>query len=247
MPRIFLSPSTQEYNPYVTGGNEEQVMNQVADAMIPYLRSSGIQYSRNNPSGNVNQSIAQSNSGNYDLHVALHSNASPESMPGQLQGTDIYYQPGSAQSRRFANILQQNFRSIYPYPWMVDVLPSTSLAEIRRTTAPAVLIEIAYHDNVEDAQWIQENIDSIARTIVRSLTEYFGIPFLEPQPERIGRVNTGGSNLMLRSRPNTGAPVITRIPDGSRVIVYGITPSYWFVTGFGPYVGYASGDYITLL
>lgn len=38
MPRIFLSPSTQEYNPYITGnGSEEYFMNLIADAMEPYL------------------------------------------------------------------------------------------------------------------------------------------------------------------------------------------------------------------
>lgn len=246
MPSIFLSPSTQEYNQYVDTGNEEEVMNQLADAMEPYLRASGVQFTRNSPEGNVNLSIEQSNSGRFDLHVALHSNASPENMSGQLQGTDIYYQPRSTASRRLANLLVENFQQIYPYPWMVDALSSTSLAEIRRTVAPAVLIEVAYHDNPEDAKWIHENIDVIARAIVRSLTEYFGIPFLEPQPERIGRVHTGGGNLMLRSRPNTGAPILARIPNGASVVVYGITPSYWFVTGYGPHVGYASGDYITL-
>ena len=50
MPRIYLSPSTQEYNPYVTGnGSEEYFMNLVADAMEPYLLANGIQFSRNTP------------------------------------------------------------------------------------------------------------------------------------------------------------------------------------------------------
>ena len=31
MPKVFLSPSTQEWNPYVDGGNEEQYMNLIAD------------------------------------------------------------------------------------------------------------------------------------------------------------------------------------------------------------------------
>ena len=44
MPNVFLSPSTQEWNPYVNGGNEEFYMNQIADRMEPYLRSSGISY-----------------------------------------------------------------------------------------------------------------------------------------------------------------------------------------------------------
>lgn len=46
MPNVFLSPSTQEWNPYVNGGSEEFYMNQIADRMEPYLRSSGISYTR---------------------------------------------------------------------------------------------------------------------------------------------------------------------------------------------------------
>ena len=42
MPIIYLSPSTQEYNPYVNGGSEEQYMNLLADKMVPYLDASGI-------------------------------------------------------------------------------------------------------------------------------------------------------------------------------------------------------------
>ena len=50
MPTLFLSPSTQEYNPYIDGGNEEYYMNLIADAMEPYLTASGIEYVRNDPS-----------------------------------------------------------------------------------------------------------------------------------------------------------------------------------------------------
>lgn len=44
MPKIYLSPSTQENNLYVTGGSEEYYMNLVADALEPYLRASGIRF-----------------------------------------------------------------------------------------------------------------------------------------------------------------------------------------------------------
>ena len=46
MPIIYLSPSTQENNLYVTGGTEEEWMNRLADAMVPYLSASGIRYVR---------------------------------------------------------------------------------------------------------------------------------------------------------------------------------------------------------
>ena len=39
MPNLFLSPSVQEYNPYVNGlGSEEYYMNLIADAMEPLSR-----------------------------------------------------------------------------------------------------------------------------------------------------------------------------------------------------------------
>ena len=95
MPNVFLSPSTQEWNPYVNGGSEEFYMNQIADRMEPYLRSSGISYTRNDPNRNAAGAIADSNAGSYDVHLALHSNAAPESLSGKLRGIDIYYAPGS--------------------------------------------------------------------------------------------------------------------------------------------------------
>ena len=58
MPSLFLSPSVQEFNPYVNGlGTEEYYMNLVADAMEPYLIASGITFARNNPNDTLRQAI----------------------------------------------------------------------------------------------------------------------------------------------------------------------------------------------
>ena len=77
--------TSQEYNAYAGGGNEEDVMNQIADAMEPYLRSSGIRFVRNDPDQSVGAAIRQSNAGSFDLHLALHSNAAPPDLSGQLR------------------------------------------------------------------------------------------------------------------------------------------------------------------
>lgn len=180
MPSIYLSPSVQEYNEYAGGGNEEYYMNLIADAMIPYLRASGVSFTRNNPNDTLAQVIEQSNSGDYDLHLALHSNASPENMAGMLQGPDVYYYTYSTRGQQAANIIADNLKVIYPNPNLVTTIPTTSLAELRRVSAPAVLVEIAYHDNPDDAQWIRDNIDEIGRNLALSVTEYLGVPFAEP-------------------------------------------------------------------
>ena len=91
MPRVYLSPSLQEYNLYENGGTEEEITNLIADAMEPYLLASGIEFTRNRPEMSLEEAIAASNEGNYDLHFAIHSNAAPESLAGKLQGVDAYY------------------------------------------------------------------------------------------------------------------------------------------------------------
>lgn len=82
MPRIYLSPSLQEYNPFYGGGSEEEVMNLIADAMEPYLAADGIEYLRNAPEMTLGQAIADSNNSNVDFHLAIHSNAAPPSVAG---------------------------------------------------------------------------------------------------------------------------------------------------------------------
>ena len=245
MPTIYLSPSLQEFNPYVDGGNEEYYMNLIADAMEPYLNSSGIQFTRNEPSQTLSQAIAQSNAGNYDLHLALHSNAAPPALAGQIRGADVYYYNGSQKGQRAAEIIANNFKAVYPDPSKVKTVPTTTLAELKRTKAPSVLIEVAYHDNSADAQWIRDNIDNIARNLVLSLTEYFGIPFVPPgsQPQRQGPVTTQQTPLNIRSQPSLNAPVIGQAPKGATVTILGENGG-WYEIQYQNITGYASKEYI---
>ena len=136
MPTIYLSPSTQENNLYVNGGTEEEWMNRLADAMVPYLVSSGIQYVRNTPDMTAASSIRASNQGRYDLHLALHSNAAPEGRYGQVRGIIVYYYPGSTEGKRAAEIVADNLKAIYPLPNLVSARSTTAIGEVRRVKAP---------------------------------------------------------------------------------------------------------------
>ena len=245
MPLIYLSPSTQEYNQFVIGGTEEEYMNRIADAMVPYLRSSGINYVRSTLDMTAADAIYASNQGNYDLNIALHSNSAPAELAGTLRGTDVYYYPESSNGQRAAEIIAENFKEIYPIPSLVAAVPTTTLGEVTRTKAPSVLVEVAYHDNVEDATWISNNVNTIAENLVFSLTEYFGIPFLTPQPERVGVVNIDYGHLNVRSRPQLFAPVLTTVNDGERITVLG-RYGEWYLVDVNGVLGYASANYITL-
>lgn len=244
MPKIYLSPSTQEGNMYVTGGSEEYYMNLVADALEPYLIANAIQFTRNRPDMRVTQIQRESNAGDYSLHLAIHSNAAPESQYGNLQGVDIYYFPGSTAGKRAAEITADNFKVIYPDPNKVDIRTTTALGEVDNVKAPSLFIEIAYHDNVDDANWIINNIELIARTIALSLAEYFGQPLFEPMPPTTATVRTNFGNLNLRARPNTSAQVIGSIPNGASLTVNGLIPD-WASVNYNGKVGFVSRRYLS--
>lgn len=246
MPIIYLSPSTQENNFYVNGGTEEEWMNRLADAMVPYLVSSGIQYVRNTPQMTAASSIRASNDGDFDLHLALHSNGAPEGQYGQIRGVLVFFYPGSTKGRKAAEIMAQNLKAIYPLPNRVRAEPTTTIGEVRRVRAPAVFLELGYHDNPDDASWVKNNLDLIARTIVRSLTEYFGIPFLEPRPPRNAVVDVSWGALNIRSRPDRTAPIVARAYDGARLTVLNEWQG-WYLVRFDGVVGYASSEFITLV
>ena len=94
MPSIFLSPSLQEWNKYTGGGNEEYYMNLIADAMEPYLISSGITFTRNDPDDTLRQAINLSNAGNYDFHLALARVSKNETVTDFLQTVFCYLREG---------------------------------------------------------------------------------------------------------------------------------------------------------
>ena len=245
MPIVFLSPSTQEWNPYNGGGNEELYMNLLADRMEPYLRASGIQFVRNDPDRNVAGAIADSNAADYDVHLALHSNAAPENLAGRLRGIDVYYSPYSMASERLAVTIANNLKAVYPEPALSRALPTTTLGEVNRTRAVAVLAEIGYHDNAEDAEWIRNDLRAIAENLTESLCDYFGLPFVSPVAVVRGYVVTEGSNLNLRSYPGINASIITSIPNGSELTVYG-NVNNWYVVSWNGYTGYVYGEYVVI-
>ena len=200
MPKIYLSPSTQEYNPYVTGnGSEEYFMNLVADAMEPYLLANGIQFSRNTPDMTAASSIRQANRGDYDFYLALHSNASGPGSEGGRTGDHRLLL--SHQRQRVAgggNHRPESAGDLPPAGAGGDPVHHQSGGGAP-APAPAVLVEIGYHDNEADARWIESHIDAIGQSLAMSMAEYFGLPFTYPGPSQPGVIATeSGGPVNLR-------------------------------------------------
>ena len=247
MPNIYISPSTQEYNPYITdSGSEEYWMNQIADAMELYLRANTIRFTRNTPDMTAASSIAQAARGSYDFYLALHSNASGDgSTEGRQRGIIAFYYPTSANGRRAANIFVENLKEIYPLPSLVTARATTGLGEVRQPKPPSVLLEIGYHDNTADAVWIQDNVQNIAENLSRSLAEYFALPFIYPMTPRTGTVVTERDALNVRAYPAMSGQVVGSVPHEAQLTVYGQTDG-WYSMGYGNLAGYVRSEYVRL-
>ncbi|MDR3345047.1 MAG: N-acetylmuramoyl-L-alanine amidase [Oscillospiraceae bacterium] len=244
MPSVFLSPSTQGYNEYITGGTEKEYMNRLADAMEPFLDLAGISYGRNDPNGDVRTSVAISNEGDYDLHLALHSNASPQGQVGENQGPLVMYYPGNAAGERAAEYEAQSLADIYPEDGKVVLRPETNLYELRETKAPTVFIEVAYHDNPEDAEWIESATVAIADHLTQGLAEYFGLPYARQDEPQQAVVHLNEGHLNVRRLPGIEYQRVGKLENGESVTVLRRIPGWSYVRLPSGNAGYAASQYL---
>ncbi len=241
MPKVYLSPSTQEFNITLSGRPEEYYANLIADAMIPYLEASGIEYGRNTPDMTALSSSQQANEGDYDFYLAIHSNASGEQNAGNTRGAEIYYFPGSVQGRKAAEIFANNYKLIYPLPNLVSVIPLGTLIELNKTRMPAILFETAYHDNQQDLEWLSGNIVRIGRNLALSVADYFGVPFVEPIARGIVTINSGSLNI--RRNPNIRSEIVGTLNNGDVISILE-AENGWYEISNGNITGYVSSRYI---
>lgn len=180
MPKVYLSPSTQEKNTGPNGYNEEVMMNKVADRVEQLLKEKGIEVKRNDPNQSLGAAVRQSNAYKPDLHVSLHSNGYNQ----KVRGLEIWYNDkGKAAAEYAYNYLNK----VVPGPNR-GLKSSGQLYELRFAEAPAYLIEYDFHDVVEGAAFIAENIEKLAAATVAGICDYFDIENEEdiqtPDPEQ---------------------------------------------------------------
>lgn len=187
---VFLSPSVQEFN-YGVGdyGTEEARMNQIADVVAYELKRNGLTVARNSPEQKLSQVVSMANSLSPRAYVAIHSNALDGTTRGPLILVDRFVGKGQA----LANDIYSYLSAITPAPGFgvreaYSAFNYQGYYELRYPETPAVLIEVSFHDNPEDALFIQQNIVEIGIAIARGILEFFGKPYTPDTPENLDRL-----------------------------------------------------------
>ncbi len=179
-PVVYLSPSNQKSNfgvRKVGYTNEREMMNKVADVVEKVLKASGVKVYRNDSETNIKTWVAESREVASDLHLAIHSNGSTNH---DMEGMEIYVHEELSPAYSIAQTIYNDLFDLYQKDGHTVgrgvLFARGRMAEVHPLNIPmGVLIEIAYHDNKDDAKWIVDNIDEIGNSIANSVLRYFQI------------------------------------------------------------------------
>lgn len=165
---IYINPSVQYDNLYADNlGNEGQYMNQISIILTKLLKeNTNIEVYCNNdmPGKSLSKSVRESNSLDVDYHLALHSNA------GGGSGSEGWY---TKSSYKFTKSIIDSLQDVLPYKTRGLKNGQKSLYELKATDASSSLIEILFHDDVNQALFIINNQEEIAHAIYEGIVSYF--------------------------------------------------------------------------
>lgn len=223
--KVYLSPSTQEKN--IGAGNygtEEYRANLICNTTEKELKRHGITVYRNKPTMTLTQVVEDSNNKDLDIHFAIHTNAYNKKSRG---AEGFCYKLNDNKYAKGYNLIKSVYTKISAITPTADrgikqgynfYGTGKHMYELAYTKVPAALIEIAFHDNIDDATWIINNMDLIGITIAKGILEYFGVKYItEEKPDTLFYVQAGAfrdkqnaENLVSNLKKNGFDAIIIR-------------------------------------
>lgn len=177
--RIYLSPSNQDNNLGIKGSsfkNERYEMNKICDILMDKLKDYNVVLFRNNKDTFIENWLDEGRENCVDLHFAIHSNGSSNHMK---KGMENWINECYSPCYSLAYLIYKNLYSIYydnKNP-LTDRGIKYSRGRLTETNPARVNfginLEIAYHDNIDDANWISQNREKIAENLANSLITYY--------------------------------------------------------------------------
>lgn len=197
MPDVYLSPSVRHFNQgFGTYGTEEARMNLIADVVELELTRNGLTTARNNPAYDLTGTVADANAKNPDIYVAIRSVAGEPSARG---ATVFYYRPNTG-GQRLAEDIYRQLSAVMPTEGRgvqegASAYGGLGYYELRKTRAPAVIVEVGYYSNPLDADFIVSHVYEIGVAIAKGILDYFGMPFTPDTPEEEQRLKEEYNNV----------------------------------------------------
>lgn len=176
--RIYISPSSQPANTYAVGNtNEQEQCRKIGAALEKELDRCGF-YATAGLSGTMYTRVADSNKIAADLHLPIHTNA----FDGKVAGLRIMIYKKGGEAEQIAKAIMATLAPITPGT-SDGISCQPQLYEISDSEAICVYIEVGFHDNAKEAQWIIDHTQDIAVAIAKGLCNHYGVKYVASQAE----------------------------------------------------------------
>lgn len=183
--KIYISPSSQPANIYAVGNtNEQEQCRRIGAALDAALIRCGFD-SRVGLDGTMYTRVAESNAVGAELHLPVHTNA----FDGKVAGLRIMVFRRGGEAEEIAKAIMETLAPITPGT-SDGISTYPDLYEIKNSTALCVYVEVGFHDNPEEAQWIIDHTQEIAEAICQGLCNHYGVAYV-PVERKIYRVQVG--------------------------------------------------------
>ncbi len=186
MIKIFIDQGHNPQNPNAgaeaNGVREQDVTYEVGILLADLLRANPnfeVRLSRNSPTEQLGTSNASSlaarvnaaNSWGAQYFISLHCNASENT---NASGSEAYVYSTSSPAYALGEQILVGLNNATGLPNR-GVRVNTGLFVLRRTTMPAVLVEMGYLTNAGDAQLLSQNPGLFAEGIYNGILAFFGL------------------------------------------------------------------------
>lgn len=184
--KIFIDQGHNPQNPNAgaeaNGLREQDINYDVGVRLANLLRENGnfeVRLSRNDPeeilgttnSESLQMRVNMANSWPADYFISIHCNTNPNP---QISGSEAYVYRLYSTAYDFARSLLKGLNNSTGLQNR-GVMTNPGLFVLRRTRMPAVLVELGYLTNLEDASLLKDNPQLFADGLYNGILDYFKI------------------------------------------------------------------------
>lgn len=176
--KIYVSPSSQTNNKYAVGDTTEAIQcRKIAVLLVAALERCGFE-AKTNVSGDMYARVKESDKWGAGLHLPIHTNAHNK----KVKGTRLFSYDLKGEGYKACKAIMAELAPITPGN-SDSITAQKTLYEIRKPKAKTAYIEVAFHDNEEEARWIIDSTEAIAEAICKGVCKYYAVPYVLPADE----------------------------------------------------------------